>query len=53
MIRFSSFRGSKCLEVEAITWVSRFRIRGWVSYLQNNYILVEVEAEFSTPFAVT
>ena len=32
-------------EVEAVSWVSRFRIRGWDSYQWNNYILVEAEAE--------
>ena len=32
-------------EAEAVPWVSRFRIRGWVIYEKNNYILVEAEAE--------
>ena len=31
-------------EAEAVSQASRFRIRGWDSYYQNNYIFVEAEA---------
>ena len=28
-------------EAEAVSWVRRFRTRGWVSYLKNNYVFGE------------
>ena len=32
-------------EAEAVCRISRFRIRGWDSYEENNFISVEAEAE--------